>query len=235
MVLYVSNNMKAIRISVVLVFIIACSFNKSQQMNGIKYIALGDSYTCGTGATPEEAWPVLLTDHLKNSGIGIELVANPAHNGWTTKDVIERELPIVDQLHPDFVTLLIGVNDWVQGVDLNTYHKNLTFILDKVQAALPNKKQLLLVTIPDFGVTPTGAMYSNGRNIAKGIAELNAIIQKEAAMRGLKCVDIYPETQKMKDNSDLIAHDGLHPSAKEYSKWETIIYPVAYDLLNTNK
>ena len=209
----------------------ACSFDSPSQKDGLKYVALGDSYTCGTGAKPTEAWPVLLTKHLNEAGVSIELSANPAHNGWTTQNVIDHELPIIEQVKPDFVTLLIGVNDWVQGVDSNTYHKNLGFILDKVQSQLPNKKNLVLITIPDFGVTPTGAMYSSGRDIAKGIAEFNAIIEKEAAKRGLKCVDIYPETQKMKNNQDLIASDGLHPSAIEYGKWEAIIFPVVYDQL----
>src|SRR5438552_488731 len=37
----------------------------------IRYVAVGDSYTCGTGATPEEAWPALLTNDLKTKGIPI--------------------------------------------------------------------------------------------------------------------------------------------------------------------
>ena len=215
---------------VLAVFVMACSFNKPWQKKGIKYVALGDSYTCCTGAKPEEAWPVLLTRHLKDSGVNIELSANPARNGWTTQDLIDGELPLVEQIKPEFVTLLIGVNDWVQGVDSGTFHKNLNFIIETVQSNLANKKNLLLITIPDFGVTPTGAMYSNGRDIGKGIAEFNTIIKKEAAIRGLQCVDIYPKTQKMKNSPGLIASDGLHPSAAEYSKWEALIFP---DVLKT--
>jgi len=210
---------------VLVAFVMACSFNKPGQKKGIKYVALGDSYTCCTGAKPEEAWPVLLTKHLKDSGVNIELSANPARNGWTTQDLIDGELPVVEQIKPEFVTLLIGVNDWVQGIDSATFHKNLSFIIETVQGQLTNKKNLVLITIPDFGVTPTGAMYNNGRDIAKGIAGFNTIIKKEAEKRGLQCVDIYPETQKMKNNPNLIAKDGLHPSATEYSKWETLIFP----------
>jgi len=44
-------------------------------------------------------------------------------------------------------------------------------------------------------------------------------------------VDIFPQSQLMKDNSDLIAKDGLHPSAKEYALWGQIIYPSAYKIL----
>jgi acyl-CoA thioesterase-1 len=223
--------MRIINITALLVFIMACSFHQPVQKAKIKYVALGDSYTCCEGAKTEESWPVLLTKQLNDSGINMELSANPARTGWTTQDLIDNELPIVEQIKPDFITLLIGVNDWVRGVDSGTFHKNLVFILDKVQNSLPDKNNLILITIPDFGVTPTGAMYSGGRDIAKGIAQFNSLIEKEAVKRGIKFVDIYPETQKMKNNTRLIASDGLHPSALEYSIWESMIYPVAYNRL----
>jgi len=197
----------------------------------IKYVALGDSYTIGEGAKPGEAFPDLLTKQLKDNGINIVLSANPSVTGWTTEDLIEKELPVFDHLKPDFVTLLIGVNDWVQGVDSGSFHKNLTYIIDHVQSLLPDKSKLLLVTIPDFGMTPTGKMYSQGRDISKGITDFNNIIKNEGHKRNLPIVDIFPETQKMKDSPDLIAHDGLHPSAKEYALWEKLIYPVAFNLL----
>jgi acyl-CoA thioesterase I len=197
----------------------------------IKYIALGDSYTIGEGAKAGEAFPDLLVSHLKENGINIVLSANPSVTGWTTEDLIEKEIPVFDHIKPNFVTLLIGVNDWVQGVDSGTFHKNLVYILDHVQAGLPNKNMALLITIPDFGVTPTGAQYSGGRDISKGISDFNSIIKNEAHKRNLPVADIFAETQKMKGNSELIAHDGLHPSAKEYALWEKIIYPVAYKLL----
>ncbi len=194
----------------------------------IKYVALGDSYTIGEGAKQGEAFPDLLVKHLNDStSIHIDLVANPSVTGWTTEDLIEKELSVFDSFKPDFTTLLIGVNDWVQGVDSATFHKNLNYIIDHV---LSTKSKLILITIPDFGVTPTGKMYSNGRDISNGITEFNNIIKAEASKRNLPLVDIFPETQKMKDNPDLIAHDGLHPSAKEYALWEKLIFPVAYKL-----
>jgi len=216
-----------------IVLIVGCMAANPEQKGKLKYVALGDSYTCCEGARPDEAWPLILTKHLNEKGISIELSANPARTGWTIQNLIDRELPLIDQIKPDFVTLLIGVNDWVQGIDSNTFHRNLAFILDKVQGQLSNKKNLVLITIPDFGVTPTGTRYSNGRDISKGIAEFNSIIEKEARKRGLKCVDIYLETQKMKNNNELIASDGLHPSAKEYALWEEMILPIVYTCLKS--
>lgn len=203
----------------------------TMEKNKYMYVALGDSYTIGTGTTAEHSWPVLLSKHLSESGISIVLVANPAHNGWTTKDVIERELPVFESSNPNFATLLIGVNDWVQGMDEKTFRKNLVCIIEKVQAKLPDKSKFVLITIPDFGVTPTGAMYSNGRDISKGIAGFNRIILEEAKKRGIKTVDLYEQSKEMGKDKSLVADDGLHPSAKGYAAWEKLIYPVVYSVL----
>lgn len=198
----------------------------------VKYVALGDSYTIGTGANPNEAWPVLLTKHLNEAGIKTELVANPSKNGFSTQNLIDMELPVFDKSGATFVTLLIGVNDWVREVNATTYTKNLIFILDHVQKKLPNKNNILLITIPDFGVTPQGAYFSNDRDVSKGITEFNNIIKAEAKKRGLPVVDIFEISKQMKDNTELTAKDGLHPSAKEYAIWETLILPEAKKMLS---
>jgi len=72
----------------------------------IRYVALGDSYTIGEGAKRDESWPTLLTKHLNEKGVSVELVANPSRTGWTTQDLIDRELSVCEENKPDFVTLL---------------------------------------------------------------------------------------------------------------------------------
>jgi acyl-CoA thioesterase I len=197
----------------------------------IRYAVVGDSYSCGEGATPKESWPVLMTQHLNAQGLHVDLVSNPSVTGWTTKDAIDRELPKFVNSNPTFATLLIGVNDWVQGVDEATFRNRFSYLLDQMLAVLPNKKHLLVVTIPDFGVTPTGSKYSRGRNIHEGIMQFNQIVTEEARKRGLNVVDIFPLSKKMGKDKSLVAKDGLHPSAKEYAEWEKIIFPAALELL----
>lgn len=199
--------------------------------NEIKYVALGDSYTICEGATEQESWPYILTQHLNDKGIKTSVLANPSVTGWTSQQLIDNELPIFDKANANFVTLLIGVNDWVQKVEAEKFRSNLIFIINHLQKQLTNPNHIVLITIPDFGVTPNGAKYGHGRNIAEGIASFNKIIVEEAAKRNLKVVDIYPTTQQMQNKPDHISADGLHPSAKEYALWETLIFPVVYDLL----
>jgi acyl-CoA thioesterase-1 len=197
----------------------------------VRYAVIGDSYSCGEGASPKESWPALLTQHLNVQGWHVDLVSNPSVTGWTTKDAIDRELPKFVNSNPDFATLLIGVNDWVQGVDETTFRNRFSYLVDQMLAVLPNKKHLLVVTIPDFGVTPTGPKYSRGRNIHEGILRFNQIVTEEARKRGLEVVDIFPLSKKMGQDKSLVAKDGLHPSAKEYAEWEKIIFPAALALL----
>jgi lysophospholipase L1-like esterase len=196
-----------------------------------RYAVIGDSYSCGEGATPKESWPALLTQHLNVQGLHVDLVSNPSVTGWTTKDAVDKELPKFVNSNPNFATLLIGVNDWVQGIDETTFRNRFSYLVDQMLAVLPNKKRLLVVTIPDFGVTPTGPKYSRGRNIHEGILRFNQVVTEEARKRGLEVVDIFPLSKQMGHDKSLIAKDGLHPSTKEYAEWEKIIFPVALELL----
>lgn len=202
-----------------------------QNNKTVNYLPLGDSYTICTGAAEKESWPVKLTKHLNEAGIKTILQDNPARNGYSTQNLIDNELPVFKKLKPDFVTLLIGVNDWVRGVSATEFKKNFVFILDEVQKQLVDKNKIIVITIPDFGVTPEGKNYGGGRNISKGISEFNTIIKSEAKKRNLAVVDIFDVSQKMKDDNSLVAKDGLHPSAKEYAVWETMILPAAQKVL----
>jgi len=220
--------------SALIVAVVVSALNMSARSeidNHIRYVAIGDSYSIGEGASPNESWPAVLTRHLNAQSLHVDLVANPSRTGWTTKNAIDRELPIFTDAKPNFATLLIGVNDWVQGVDESTFRKHFTYLLDQMLAVLPDKKRLLVVTIPDFGVTPTGSKYARGRNISEGLTRFNQIITEEAKKRGLPVVDVFPLSEKMGNDQSLVAADGLHPSAKEYAEWEKIILPVALELL----
>ena len=195
----------------------------------VRYLPIGDSYTIGEGASPNESWPAVLARHLSDEGFSTELLANPAVTGWTTQQAIDNELPVFRQLRPNLATLLIGVNDWVQGVDENTFRQRFRFLVDEMLKVLGDKRRLIVVTIPDFGVTPTGKQYARGRNISEGIAAFNQVISEESAERGLRVIDIFPLSKKMGEDSSLVAKDGLHPSPKEYVEWEKLIFPAALE------
>ncbi|MBY0425219.1 MAG: SGNH/GDSL hydrolase family protein [Cytophagales bacterium] len=195
--------------------------------NKIKYLPLGDSYTIGEGVPFSESFPSQVTNLLNKSEKKVDLVGNPAKTGWTTKDLMEKELPIFDQLKPDFSTLLIGVNDWVQGYPLEIFRQNLGFIIHHIQHGLPHKGNLVLLTIPDFSLTPVGPKYSGGRNITAGLQEFNQVIKQLAEEKQLPVVDIFMLSLRVRNDISLVAADGLHPSGKAYTDWaENIVLAI---------
>ena len=204
---------------------------KSSTIKTWKYLSLGDSYTICTGTNEQESWPNLLTKHLIETKIKCTLLENPARNGFTTKNLMDKELPLLKKLKPNFVTLLIGVNDWVRGISKQEFKTNLIFILDEIQKEIPDRTKLILITIPDFGVTPQGKGFGTPEEIAKGILDFNNIIEAEASKRNLSLVDIFELTQGMAFDKDLVSQDDLHPSAKEYALWEKLIFIEAIKLL----
>ena len=192
----------------------------------IRYVALGDSYTIGTSVAERERWPDQLVARLPR----LDLVANLGVNGFTSRDVIEVELPQLDALRPELITLLIGVNDVVQGVPAETYRQNVVRILDdavdRVGAA-----RVLVVTTPDYTVTPSGADYGDPAQQSAGIRANNAIITELAIARGIAVVDIYDISLGARTERSLVASDGLHPSGAQYRLWVDRILPSMEQML----
>jgi acyl-CoA thioesterase I len=211
--------------------IFAFSQNNALEIRKVKYVPLGDSYTICEGAKASECWTEILSVNLYKRGIQLEILANPARSGFTTKDLIERQLPLFENYKPEFTTLLIGVNDWVQEVNPEEFRKNYVLILNRIQQVIQDKDNIVILTIPDFSVKPEGKKYGKGRNISEGIAYFNKIISEEAEKRGLKTVDLFALSHEMKYDKQTIALDGLHPSAKEYALWEKVIFQTALEVL----
>jgi lysophospholipase L1-like esterase len=186
----------------------------------IRYVALGDSYTIGTGATPQESWPAQITSRLKAKGVAIELTSNLGRNGWTTQNLIDYQIPVLKELHADFVSVLIGTNDWVHGEDAQTFEDNIHKIFGELLTIVPDSKNIIVVTVPDFSVMPVGIRFSGGRDIAGGLAGFNQIIKDQAHSFGLRVVDIYPLSRTL---ASLVSPDGLHPSAQGYARWADLI------------
>jgi lysophospholipase L1-like esterase len=192
----------------------------------LRYVALGDSYTIGTSVAPAEAWPEQLVRRLT----GIQLVANLAVNGFTSGDVIDVELPRLPVLRPELLTLLIGVNDVVQRVPEAVYRGNVADILDALVGHV-GAGRVVLVTTPDYTVTPAGADYGDPATQSAAVRRNNAINTELAESRGIAVVDIYDVSLLAATDPSLVANDGLHPSGAQYALWVERIVPVVSGVL----
>jgi acyl-CoA thioesterase-1 len=196
--------------------------------SGLRYVALGDSYTIGTSVGEADRWPDQLVARLVDR-VPLELVANLGVNGYSSGDLIRAELPVLADLRPDFVTVLIGVNDVVRGVPADTYRANLGTIFDALLGRLPANR-IVVVSTPDYTRTPAGASFGDPLQQRAAIAEFNGIERQMAEARGIDFVDISSVADTVANDPALVAVDGLHPSGKQYAGWVALVAPVVEGL-----
>jgi lysophospholipase L1-like esterase len=178
------------------------------------YLALGDSYTIGEGVEEEDRWPVILAHHLKMAPPTII-----AKTGWTTDELqaaIDKAKPDTNY---DLVSLLIGVNNQYRGYNPEVYQKEFAALLQQaISFAGNDPNHVLVVSIPDYGVTPFAA-EKNPRKISEEIDRYNAISKKITEAAGVQYFNITPISRKAARDESLMAADQLHPSGKMYRMW----------------
>jgi acyl-CoA thioesterase-1 len=195
-------------------------------MRPVRFVALGDSYTIGTSVAEAERWP----NQLAAAVPAIDLVANLGVNGFTARDVLEVEVPRLAGLEPGLVSLLVGVNDVIQGVPEADYAGRVGTVLD-VMAGLVGPGRCLFVTTPDYTVTPAGADYGARVRVSAALRRFNTVASGVASDRGVAVVDIYDLSLRAAADRTLVARDGLHPSGLQYSLWVDRIQPVVAGLV----
>ncbi len=190
----------------------------------LRYVAIGDSYTIGTSVAAADAWPAQLVARLAADppAATLELVANHAVNGATAAAVIRSQLPLLQRDHElGFASLLVGVNDVLQGADGPIYRANVAAILDALLERLAPGR-ILAVETPDYTVTPMGAAFGNPATRRAAIVDVNAAFAALCRARGIRFVDgILAISTDAGRDPGLVADDGLHPSAAQYRRWVT--------------
>ena len=200
----------------------------------LHYLALGDSYTIGESVPAEARWPSQLVQQLRRSGVMIVDPRIVAVTGWTT-DELSAGMDQA-QLAPayDLVTLLIGVNDEYRGRPASDYRTAFATLLQRAIVLAGNHPQrVIVVSIPDWGTTPFARNDARGAaRIAHELDVYNAIARDETTRAGAHWVNITPISRQ---HADLVANDGLHPSAAQYTLWLDTILPIARRALRPSR
>jgi acyl-CoA thioesterase-1 len=197
-------------------------------VESIRYLALGDSYTIGTGLKDEaQNFPSLLAERLRQAtGIDVALT-NLGVNGYTTTDLIREELPVARSAQPDIVTILIGANDVVQGSNDATYRARLTQIYDAVKQLGTPPGRVAAVSIPDFSPLAGAAPFGSPSHLRARIDAFNDVARKEATTRGFAYVDITEISRESNRGDTWLAGDGLHPGPAQHRAFADHLWEVA--------
>lgn len=157
------------------------------------------------------------------TGRQVELT-NPAVNGFTTLDLMQKELDYLERLKPDLVSVLIGVNDLVQNRSAEEYRASLTEIYDRIGALHLAAGRVAAISIPNWSVVPAATQYGEPRLIRAVTNDFNAVAREEARQRHFTWVDVTGVSTYRLGAPGWIAADELHPGDVQYAAWAEVIW-----------
>ncbi|KAA1243628.1 SGNH/GDSL hydrolase family protein [Aquimarina sp. RZ0] len=202
-----------------------------EEIKKFSFLALGDSYTIGQGVEQNKSWPFQLRDSLQNTTRKIPQLTVIAKTGWTTSDLIQA----IEQEDPeshDLVSLLIGVNNQFQNLELSEFQQEFTLLLNTAVSLAGNKNKVIVISIPDYGVTPFGGgLFGDSVTIAKELNVYNAYIRQQCLEQDISFIDVTTISRAFQNAPMALAPDNLHPSGFQYSEWVKKILPVAEEIL----
>ena len=197
-------------------------FSQAQQKS-LTYLALGDSYTIGEGVNASDRYPMQLVQEWNKAAK--KPFASPliiAKTGWTV-DELEAgiQATTIAAEGYDLVTLLIGVNNQYRGRTVESYTLDFEKMLQRAIAfARGNKAHVIVLSIPDWGVTPFAASKGvDPTQVAKQIDDYNETKKEICEKYGIKFIDITVEYRVNGGLPEGVVEDKLHPSKLIYGQW----------------
>ena len=206
--------------------LIDISNNTNQSLtesNNLSFLALGDSYTIGESVSQDQRWPNQMIDLALNKDVLFNQPNIIAKTGWRTEQLIDTLNKINFIKKFDYVSLMIGVNNQYSLKPIDTFRLDLIKLLDMSIGYSIKRDNVVLISIPDWGVTPFGEEYDRNR-IKEEIDEFNSVIKDIANTNNILYVDVTEISRRALIEKDLIANDSLHPSGKMYKEWAEKIY-----------
>lgn len=205
----------------------------TEEVRELKILALGDSYTIGQGVCETCKFPSQLVNALEhqNANLRIELDVI-ATTGWTTSDLLQAINQAQLATNYDLTTLLIGVNNQFRELPFSLYEREFPELVNRAILASDAKpNRVVVLSIPDYAFTPRGGGSSK---ISEGIQKYNEFAKAYCDLLGITFLNITDITQEGLINPELVAGDGLHPSALAYERFVERLLPIAMQKLRLN-
>lgn len=184
-----------------------------------RFLALGDSYTCGVGVAEAERWPDRLASLLRAAGHALAAPVVLAGNGWSTAELHAAVAAASLEGPFGLVAVMVGANDHYRGGAPEDYERDLFPLLEAaVNLAGGEAARVLVVSIPDWTATP----FAQGRDreaLVARLAVFNAVNRAAARRIGALYLDVTPASRRFHHNPRLLLADGLHPSAAGHAAW----------------
>lgn len=203
----------------------------------LKYLALGDSYTIGTGVCSTCSYPVQLKDSLLTItnpliNASVEIIAEA---GWTTTKLLEVIENSDLEKNFDLVTLLIGVNNQFQSKPFEIYEIEFIRLLNQaIQFAQDDKKRVIVLSIPDYAYSIFGQNWGDPETTSMEIDAYNNYAKAICENLDIKFLYVTDISREALIRTELLATDGLHLSELAYSEFVERLLPLARQQLESD-
>ena len=177
-----------------------------------------DTYYLGTG------YPHLVMAQLGYEHPGEYAFVNRGINGSRIPDIYARIVRDIIKIKPDYMSLLIGVNDYWHGVDwggvngtgYKRFRKVYNILLDELAEELPDMKIMIMepFALPGVATNPTAEDPDRYKNFRKGVEGYAKICREIAEERGIKFIPLQAKFDELCKKAEPINWliDGVHPT-----------------------
>jgi lysophospholipase L1-like esterase len=178
----------------------------------IGYVALGASDAAGIGAfPPTDGYVFLIDERLSESCASVSLT-NLAIPGTELEAVIEIQIPIVDELGAELITLWPGPNDLIGGKSIFEFQKDLQEVVDSL--LVETSAEIFFGNIPDLTQIPRFKDDPSPNVTSERINAYNNIILQMTLDPRVRLVDLAAIDV---DPALVSSIDGFHPNDKGHS------------------
>lgn len=193
---------------------------KNDKLTTLKYVALGDSLTAGVGATDyKDTYPYIAAQKLLAKSFEVTYV-NFGMSGAESSNVLNSQVPKALLENPDYISVMVGINDVHNLRSVGEYQKNMSQILKILETK--TKAKITVINIPLLG-------YENWRSPYRDLLDLrtkqfNDALKNLPEIKGTNFIDLYTQTKEqfLLDTS-LYSSDLFHPNNQGYILWGNLI------------
>ncbi|MFN3596854.1 MAG: arylesterase [Rubricoccaceae bacterium] len=180
--------------------------------DSVTVVFFGDSLTAGYGLSDPlaQAYPALLAARLRAEGLPARVV-NAGNSGETSAGGLRRIDWTVRRTPPDVFVLALGSNDGLRGLPPEQMEQNLAGILERVRAARPEARLVVLgaESLPNYGPDFTGRF----REVFPRLAARYDALFVPFLLEGVAGVEALNQP------------DGVHPTAEGHRRMAEVVWP----------
>ena len=177
------------------------------------YLAIGASDAVGIGATPiTNGYAFQIADGLDDADTDVQsiILGIPGADLDTIAPVAEAVLRI--GIDPDVVTIWVGANDIIDGVDPESFEEDLDGLLDRLDET---GAVVAMADIPDLTELPRFREQPIATVTETRVEAFNDAIHAQAEEHGVALVQLSDEPVEDRFVSDA---DGFHPNDLGYAR-----------------